>query len=126
MGECFLAADRPQEARAAFEKAEQAAPNKALRQFNLARVYAKTGKPAEALAALGGCFAEHWPDRASLPYETLADVLDNLGKKAELIGRLEKLHAAEPEQRAAGLLSGSPVSRRRASSTRPKRCTSSC
>ena len=53
MGECFLSADRPQEALAVFEKADQAAPNKALRQFNLARVYAKTGKPAEALLGLG-------------------------------------------------------------------------
>ena len=54
MGECFLSADRPQEAQARFEKADQAAPDKALQQFNLARVAAKTGKPAEALAAPGG------------------------------------------------------------------------
>ena len=28
-----------------------------------------------------------------MPYETLADVLEKLGRKSELIGRLEKLRA---------------------------------
>ena len=106
MGECFLAAGRPEDAQAAFEKAETVAPDKALRQFNLARVAAKTGKPAEALAALEAAFAEHLAGQGMAPYETLADVLDKLGKKDELIGRLEKLRAAEPDNRAAGLLSG--------------------
>ena len=102
MGECFLSADRPQEALAVFEKADQVAPNKALRQFNLARVYAKTGKPAEALAALEACFAEHLADEGMAPYETLADVLGSLGKKAELLDRLEKLRAAEPNNLPLG------------------------
>jgi tetratricopeptide (TPR) repeat protein len=102
MGECFLSANRPQEAMAVFEKVNRAVPNKALWQFNLARVYAKTGKPAEALAALEASFAEHLTDQDSTPYETLADVLASLGKKAELLDRLEKLRAAEPHNMPLG------------------------
>jgi tetratricopeptide (TPR) repeat protein len=102
MGECFLMADRPQEAQAAFEKADKSAPNKALRQYNLARVYAKTGKPAEALAALEAGFVEHLTDQGLAPYETLSEVLGALGKKAELLDRLEKLRTADPKNMALG------------------------
>jgi len=123
MGECFLAADRPEDARAAFQKIEEHSLNNAMRQYNLARVNAQTGKPAEALEALEACFAEKG-DRSDLPQsgpkgashksdlspsgqgtapcETLADVLEKLGKKDELIGRLEKLHAAEPDNLPLG------------------------
>jgi len=102
MGECFLAAGRPAEARAVFEKANRLAPNKALWQFNLARVDAKTGKPAEALTALEAALAEHLHDEGMAPYETLADVLGSLGKKNELLDRLEKLRAAEPSNAPLG------------------------
>ncbi len=102
LGETFLAADRPADARTAFEKAGQYAPAKAMRQYNLARVYAKTGKPAEALKALDAGFAERLSGQGMDPYQTLADVLDKLGKQDELIGRLEKLHAAEPDNLPLG------------------------
>ena len=96
MGECFLSADRPQEALAVFEKADQVAPNKALRQFNLARVYAKTGKPAEALAGLGGLLCRTSGRRRHGPVRNAGRRAGSLGKKDELLGRLEKLRAAEP------------------------------
>ncbi len=102
MGDCFLAAGRPQEARAVFEKAERLKSDKALWQFHLACVYAKSGKPAEALTALEAAFAEHLHDEGMTPYETLADVLGSLGRKNELIERLEKLRAAEPTNAALG------------------------
>ena len=102
MGDCFLAAGRPQEARAVFEKAERLKSDKALWQFHLACVQAKSGKPAEALAALEAAFAEHLHDEGMTPYDTLADVLGSLGRKKELIGRLEKLRAAEPANAALG------------------------
>ena len=111
MGECFLSADRPQEALAVFEKAEQAAPDKALRQFNLARVYAKTGKPAEALDRAWRPPSPHiLSDQGLAPYETLADLLASLGKKGELLepaGETPRRRAGQP---AAGLLSGGAVS----------------
>lgn len=97
IGECFLAADRPQEASTVFEKADDVAPDESLRQYNLARVNAKTGKPAEALAALEAAFAEHLGNEGLAPYEILATLLDTLGKKAELLDRLEKLRIDEPK-----------------------------
>lgn len=97
LGECFLAADRPQDAAAVFERAEKASPDKALREFNQARIFAKTGKPAEALASLEASLAEHLTDQGLAPYETLADVLTALGKKDELLDRLEKLRQADPK-----------------------------
>jgi tetratricopeptide (TPR) repeat protein len=102
IGECFLAADRPEDAKAAFEKAEKLAPNKAMRQFNLARVYLKTKKPTEAIAAIESAFAEHIADEGMAPYETLAQVLQQLGKSGELIARLEKLRAADPKSAPLG------------------------
>ena len=97
VGECFLAANRPEDAKAAFKKAEKLTPNKAMRQFNLARVYFKTHKPAEALAALESAFAEHLADQGDTPYECLAEALKQLGRGGELIARLEKLRAADPK-----------------------------
>jgi tetratricopeptide (TPR) repeat protein len=92
IGDCFLAADRRQEAKAVFERSEMLACDKARRQFNLARVYAETGKPAEALAAFESAFAEPASNEFVFPpYEALARVLKELGKGSELIGRLEKL-----------------------------------
>lgn len=97
MGECFLSADMPDDALAAFGKAEQAASDKAWQQFNVARVYAKTGRPAEALEAMEAAFAARLTDAGIEPYETLSAILTSLGKKDELIGRLEKLRADRPD-----------------------------
>jgi tetratricopeptide (TPR) repeat protein len=96
-GESFLLADRPKEALAAFEKAHQLAPNKGLLQLNRAQVYARTGRPEEALAALEACFAEKLASEGIAPYELLAEVLEKLGKKDELVARLEKLRAEDAE-----------------------------
>lgn len=95
MGECFLATNKTQEASAVFRKADEVAPDASLRQYNLARIDAKTGKPAEALAALEASFAEHLDGEGVAPYELLADLLDALGKKGELVDRLEKLRSNE-------------------------------
>ncbi|MBN1395476.1 MAG: tetratricopeptide repeat protein [Pirellulales bacterium] len=97
MGDCFLAAGRIEKARAAFRKADQFNPDKAARQYNLARLSAKTGKPSEALEALEACFAEGLGGRGEEPYKILAEVLDKLGRKDEVIDRLEKLHADDPD-----------------------------
>ncbi len=102
MGDCFLAAGRTVEAQAAFQKVAQLAPNKAVEQLNLARLDAKTGKPAEALKALEAGFTGNLADQDMARYETLAEVLRKLGKKDELIGRLEKLRAANPKDLPLG------------------------
>ena len=113
MGECFLAAGRPEEAQAAFQKAEQAAPDKAVRQFNLARLDAKTGKPAEALKALEAAFAGHLADQGMAPYETLAEVLGEARQEGRVDRPAGKTPRRQSEGPAAGLLPGPAVPRGR-------------
>jgi len=93
IGESFLLADRPEEAIAAFKKSHEIAPNEGLLKYNLARVDLLVGKPNEALAKLQVYFDEHLASQAAAPYRLLADILKELDKDAELIGRLEKLRA---------------------------------
>ncbi len=96
-GECFLRAGRADEAVASFEQAHRADPNKGRLEFNLARVHAQRGKPDLALAALEACFKEKLDSEGTAPYKLLAEVLEKLGKQQELIDRLEKLRADDPE-----------------------------
>ena len=96
-GDCFLQAGRTEEARAAFENAHKLQPDEDLWKFHLAQVQAKSGKPAEAMIYLEEAIANHLSSVGMRPYELLADVLDNLHKKGELIPRLEKLHADDPQ-----------------------------
>lgn len=96
-GECFLLADRIDEAQAAFEKAQQLAPNQGLFEFNRARVHARHGEPQNALAALDACFKQRLASEGTAPFELLADVLEDIGKKDELVPRLEKLRAEDPK-----------------------------
>jgi tetratricopeptide (TPR) repeat protein len=101
-GECFLAADRLKEAAAAFEKSHQVAPNKGLRELRRAQIDARSGKPEQALAAVQACFADKLSTEGTAPYELLAEVLEKLGKKEELVGRLEKLHATDADNAPLG------------------------
>ncbi len=96
MGDAFLAANRPAEARAAFDKVAEHKPGDAIRSYNLARLHANAEKYAEALAELDACLAEGIGGLGVAPYEALAGVLEKTGRKGELIGRLEKLRAAQP------------------------------
>jgi tetratricopeptide (TPR) repeat protein len=102
IGDCFVLADRPKEALDAFERADKIAPNKALMEFCRARVLAKTGKPDQSLAALEACFKEQLSSEGTAPYELLAEVLDKLGKKQELLPRLEKVYADDAGNLALG------------------------
>ena len=112
MGECFLAAGRLDDAEAAFRKAQEFAPNKAMRQFNLARLDAQRGKPAEALAALESCL----PQLSSLgtePYETLADVLQEARQEGRGARPARKAPCRRARQRPVGLFPRRPIRRRR-------------
>ena len=55
----------------------------------------RPAKPPRPLAALESCLPAGLEHEAAAPYETLADVLKQLGKSAELIPRLEKLRPAD-------------------------------
>ncbi|MBI3468722.1 MAG: tetratricopeptide repeat protein [Planctomycetes bacterium] len=90
-GAAFLAADRPQEALAAFERADQAKPNKGILAFNRARVYQETGEPEKVLEQLQVYFDSRESSRGSEPYELLAKTLESLDREAELVPMLEKL-----------------------------------
>ncbi|MGA2797228.1 MAG: tetratricopeptide repeat protein, partial [Thermoguttaceae bacterium] len=90
-GDCFLQAGRVDEARAVYEKAQKLEPNEELWKFHLAQVLAKSGKPAEALGALEEAMAKHLSTAGMKPYELLDALLTALGKKNELLPRLEKL-----------------------------------
>ncbi len=102
MGECFLRADRPREALSLFEKADAASHDEPLLRFNRARVYLKTGRPADAITDIEAALAGHLDDQAAAPYETLADALAALGRKGELLDRLETLRNANPGNAVLG------------------------
>ena len=97
MGQCFLMAGRPKEALAAMEKSNQVAPNPGLYQLNLARLDQHSGKPREALDHLQAAFNAHLASEGTQPYRLLSEVLESLKLSDELLSRLQKLHAADPE-----------------------------
>ena len=97
IGECFLLADRVDDAAGAFEKSHQANSDKARQGFDLARVKARRGQPAEALKELQVYFDERGSRAGISPYLLLETLLEDLGKKDELVERLEKLRAADRE-----------------------------
>jgi tetratricopeptide (TPR) repeat protein len=94
--QAFLAADRPERALAAFERAERRKPSPALKALHRAQLFAQQKKPAEALEQLDAYFAadESFSDLG--PLELLEEVLDDLGRAKDLIPRLERLLADEP------------------------------
>jgi len=97
MAECFLLAGRVDEAVGAFEKSHKASPDKARRGFDLARAMARRDQPAEALEELQVYFDERGSTGGIFPYLLLEEILEDLGRKEELVAWLEKLHAADPE-----------------------------
>jgi len=96
-GECFLRADRSDEALAAFEKSHQLVPNESLLAYNRARVDSHNGKASEALEGLLAALENGLVGEGVTPYQLLAELLDDLGRKDELIERLENLRADDPD-----------------------------
>ncbi|MEX2558412.1 MAG: tetratricopeptide repeat protein, partial [Pirellulales bacterium] len=91
IGKAFLAAEQPDAALAAFEKAQAAAPDAALHAYHLAQVEALRGEPAKALEQLDEYLEAQTAIQGAAPYELLARLLTELNKSDELIGRLEEL-----------------------------------
>ncbi len=96
-GEVFLEADRPADALAAFEKAQAIKPDEALHLYNLARVDARQKQPAQALAKLENYFDKHYSSQGTGPYQLLGQVLESLGQQGQIVERLAKLRAADPD-----------------------------
>ena len=95
MGDCFLLADRTDEAVGVFEESHRAEPNKGLLGYNLARVEMAQGNASQALGKLRAYFQEHLASEGVAPYELFARILAELDKEDELVERLEKLRAAD-------------------------------
>ncbi len=93
--EAFLEAEKPELAAAAFEKAQETNKDKAVYAYQMARVRLAAGNAAQALEELKGYFDARSAKESSGPYELLAEVLDKLGRKAELIPQLEQLHKGD-------------------------------
>lgn len=120
-GEYFLQADRVEQAKAMFEKANEVAPDKNLLEYRLARLDVRAGRNEQALRRLESCLGRPvkiapnsnkekdevndegtLQDEGLAPYELLGKVLEALGKKNELIPRLEKLYVASSKDIVAG------------------------
>ena len=97
--EAFLAADRPDDALAAYEKLEQLRPDKTLHSYHLARVAAQKKEPSKALEQLQVYFNEHGAGAKQEAYALLATVLNDLGQKDKIVERLEAIATAEPKNR---------------------------
>jgi tetratricopeptide (TPR) repeat protein len=97
IGECFLLADRPQQARTAFEQSHKLTGDRAALELNLARLHLRAGEHQQALAALENAFAHKLAAKTVLPYQLLADIMEKLGRADDLIPRLEKLRADDTE-----------------------------
>ncbi|HVX60026.1 MAG TPA: tetratricopeptide repeat protein [Pirellulales bacterium] len=102
-GEVFLAADRPEQALAAFDKANSLSPNPALHAYQAARVAAARKQPAQALESLEQSFEAKDAGQGKAPYELLAQLLKELNRSEELAGKLEKLRASDPKNGALRL-----------------------
>ena len=97
IGECFLLADRTEEAVSAFEQSHKAQSNKGLLNYNLARVDSLNGETDRALERLQVYFDEHQATEGTAPYQLLSDLLVESNKQDELVERLGELHSEDPK-----------------------------
>ena len=88
---------RLEEAVTAFAKSHAATPDKGGLHFSLARVEQRRDDPKKALERLQVCFDEKTADEGTAPYKLLAELLESLDRRDELIERLEKLLADDPD-----------------------------
>jgi tetratricopeptide (TPR) repeat protein len=94
--ESFLRAGRGKEALAAFEKADQLAPDKGLLGYHRAELDLRDGKADAALRNLQTYFDLRRTSAGLAPYRLLQEILKRQGKTEELAERLEKIRAADP------------------------------
>ena len=103
MGQSFLNARKFDLALVAFQKAGETKRGKAgNHSYNLALTYLEMGEAEKALAELQPYFDEQRLSKGRDAYELLARILDKLGKKSELVSRLEAI--AEDDSRNATLM----------------------
>jgi len=103
MGECFLRSGKPQEARDAFIEADRAVPSPTLLEYDLARVHAQQGKYTDAFQGLNAVLDHGLSGQGIEPFELLAEVLEHLGRREDLLPMLEDLYAKHPQDARLGL-----------------------
>ncbi|MGC1274582.1 MAG: tetratricopeptide repeat protein [Planctomycetaceae bacterium] len=104
LGQTFLDADKTDLAVRAFEKAAETRRGKpGILQFDLARVYLKSGKPEQALEQLDAYVKEKRTDSGRAAYDLLAEVLAALDREAEIEQRLRTIVEQEPKNPHAKL-----------------------
>jgi len=100
-GQVFLAASQPEMALKAFDEASKHRPSRpAIHSFNLALLFRKTKKPDQALAELDKYFTAQLQTKGRGAYQLLKDLLVDQKREGDLIGRLEELHKADPQNAA--------------------------
>ncbi len=97
MGRAFLEAGELNRAEEAFRTAHAVSRDQPTWQYHQALLALRRGKPKQALEHLEKYFQLKGTSRRQEPYELLQQVLEKLGRKNELIPRLEKLHQADPK-----------------------------
>ncbi|HEX4131317.1 MAG TPA: tetratricopeptide repeat protein [Pirellulales bacterium] len=102
-GQAFLAADRSDEARRAFERMQEISPDKAIYAFNQAQVLAHEKKYAEALEHLREYLNSDETPATDAPYVLLANILKELDRSGELLPELAKLYADDSSNAALKL-----------------------
>ena len=91
IGDCLLAAGDVEAAKSAFRKAEEASPDAARSAFNAAALEKHRGRYEEALKKLDTYFETPGGDLGIAPYDLLEEILNQLGRGAELPTRLAAL-----------------------------------
>ena len=125
--EAFLAADRPDDALAAYERLERLQPNKALHAYHLARVSeCEEMQPQQALATCKRISTNTCTPAEAAPYKLLAQLLDEAWatRRNCRAARGDRGRRTQEQRRAAS--PGRRHSPRPTRTTRPKRSTRSC
>lgn len=95
--EAFVEAQRYDEATAALDKANRISPNAAIHSYRLARLEDARKQPARALELLQPYLDAKESAEGMAPYQLLVKLLGAVGRQAEALMMLEKLHGGDPE-----------------------------
>jgi len=100
-GNVFLQAAQPELALKAFDEASKYRPSRpGIHSYNLALLFRDTKKPEQALTELDKYFAAQLQIKGRDAYQLLKDLLTDLKREGELLGRLEKMKEADTQNAA--------------------------
>ena len=101
IAEAYLKAEQFEQAKTAFEKAEEESPNPGRQLFFDARLHLATGELQHAHQKLQEYFDAKFSDQGSGPYALLEELFEKEKKQEALNERLEKIIDADPDNAAA-------------------------